>query len=244
MTELRLTIWNVLHRVHAENWGEDAVQAFPDEAVRIARVTETVCGFLASGVCVVCLQEVSGDQLASLAAAVGPQVVVLDHLYPRVPRLRRPGPQPLADPAEHLVVLSAVAGTCRGESMTFESDPGKGYLAVTADGARITCTHVSYGARRYQQLAALAAVARSAAAPAVVAGDFNAEVDAVRSGLGPDFLLSDLTGQPCTRVATSSSQAHTIDHVAALRGSLAAARVLDEVGLSDHNPVEVVFAFG
>ncbi|HEY3445388.1 MAG TPA: endonuclease/exonuclease/phosphatase family protein [Myxococcales bacterium] len=244
MPELRLTTWNVLHRVHAVNWGEDAVEAFPDEAVRIARIGEAVRRWLASGTSVVCLQEVSGDQLACLRACVGPGVAVLEHCYPRVPERRRPGPALLADSTEHLVALSAVPDARAIESQTFPSDPGKGFLAVAVGGARVIGTHVSFGSHRQQQLAALAAAARAGSGQAVLLGDFNAEADVVRAGLGEGFALADLADQPCTRVATRSSEAHTIDHVAVHRGQIVSARVLDGEGLSDHNPVHAVVAFG
>ncbi|MGC4121626.1 MAG: endonuclease/exonuclease/phosphatase family protein [Myxococcales bacterium] len=244
MIELRLTTWNVLHRVHAVNWGEDAVEAFPDERERIKRVSQTVRRWLGSGTSVVCLQEVSGDQLASLRGHVGSSAVVFDHLYPRMPRRRQPGPPLLDDASEHLVVLSALPDARFVESQTFSTDPGKGFLAVDLGGARVIATHVTYGDRRAGQLAALVRAARTAGGPAVLLGDFNAEAEVVRAALGEGFVLSDLTGQPGTRVATSSSKAHTIDHLAALRAEVQSARVLDGEGLSDHNPVEAVLRLG
>jgi hypothetical protein len=58
--------WNVLHRIHAENWGTDAVKRWPDESERIAAVT----AFLAERTeQVIALQEVSGDQLADIPSA-------------------------------------------------------------------------------------------------------------------------------------------------------------------------------
>lgn len=240
MPELRLTTWNVLHRVHAVNWGEDAVEAFPDEGVRIARISELVSGWLQAGVSIVCLQEVSGDQLASLRARVAPGVVVLDHCYSRVPKRREPGPRLLTDPKEHLVVLSSLSDAHMRSSRTFDSDPGKGYLEVAAGRMRALCTHVSFGARREKQLAVVAAVARSGG-PVAVLGDFNAEAQTVRASLGEGFALADLTGERPTRRATRSSLAHTIDHVAAVRGRITSARVLDGQGLSDHEPVEAGF---
>ena len=38
MTALRLATWNVLHRVHAENFDEGVVAPHPDEAARVASI--------------------------------------------------------------------------------------------------------------------------------------------------------------------------------------------------------------
>jgi endonuclease/exonuclease/phosphatase (EEP) superfamily protein YafD len=166
---------------------------------------------------------VSGDQLATLGDA-------FVHTYPRVPRRRHPGPPELADPSEHLVTIA------RGrklEGHTFESDPGKGYLAVDVGALVVINTHVSF--RGAAQLALLSRVARGFGKPVAIVGDFNAEADAVRAALGEGFVLCTPSGH--TRIATESTPAHTIDHVAVLGGSVASAEVLDAEGLSDHHPV-------
>lgn len=244
MPDLALTTWNVLHRVHAENWDEVSVEAFPDERVRIARISETARQWLRDGVSVICLQEVSGDQLASLRACVGSGVSVFHHCYPRMPRpkrLERPGAPRLDDPSEHLVVLTSDPRARVTACETFASDPGKGFLAVSALGARVIATHVTHGARGREQIATLAAFAREGAEPTVLVGDFNANADDVRACLGAGFVVADLAGQRPTRCATPSSEAHTIDHIAALGGELTSASVLDGEGLSDHNPVSARF---
>lgn len=243
MPELRVTTWNVLHRVHAVNWGEDAIEAFTDERVRIARISETVRGWLASGTELVCLQEVSGDQLVSLRASVGPDVTVAFHRYPRVPRCRGGGDAGLVDATEHLVTLSLAEGTRAIAAETFASDPGKGLLAVEVAGARVVCTHVTHGAAGREQLARLAAFAREGRGATVIVGDFNADAATVHAGLGEGFVLSDLTREAPTRAATETSQARTIDHVAVLGGAIAAARVHDREGLSDHAPVGATVTF-
>lgn len=239
MRALRVVTWNVLHRVHAENWQEAPLAAFPDERVRVAAISEVVARWLASDVDVVCMQEVSGDQLASLRSAVGEGVRVFEHTYPRVPRLRSGGAPMLADATEHLVVATRLQQAEHLDGRTFDSDPGKGLLAVDlGDDIAIIDTHVSFGDRRAAQLEVVASVARSALGGAIVLGDFNARADVVRAALGGDVAISDLSGERPTRGPTDDHPAgQTIDHVVAFGGAIASASVLDGGGLSDHEPV-------
>ncbi|MFI5777595.1 hypothetical protein [Nocardia sp. NPDC051570] len=39
---ISVATWNVLHRVHAENWYDEVSQRWPDESARIAAVTTRV----------------------------------------------------------------------------------------------------------------------------------------------------------------------------------------------------------
>jgi endonuclease/exonuclease/phosphatase family metal-dependent hydrolase len=229
--ELRVTTWNVLHRVHAVNWKEAPVAAFPDERVRIERISVVVAGWLASDVDAVCLQEVSGDQLASLRRAASAAVIVFEHTYPRLPRLRGSGAPQLDDASEHLVTIVRDRSAKQLDARTFASDPGKGLLALDLDSAAtLVNTHVTFGDRRTDQLVLLASIAT---APAIVVGDFNASADVVGAALGGTTSILD---RP-TRIATDEHDARVIDHVVVLGGTLASAAVLDGQGLSDHNPV-------
>lgn len=239
---LRVTTWNVLHRVHAVNWKEQPVQTFPDEAVRIAGITARVVAWLADGA-VVCLQEVSGDQVASLRAAIREREMHV-HRYPRMPHLRDGGPPALDDPSEHLVTI-APPGSRPWRAATFATDPGKGFVAVALPGGVVVInTHVSARERGPEQMQLLGQTARQAPAGAVVLGDFNAPADRVRTGLGEPLSLSEPPGDRPTRVATSEHPSKRIDHVAAFGGSVASAEVLDGEGLSDHHPVTATLRFG
>ena len=84
-----LVTWNVLHGIHGWNWGEPAVRRRLDEPGRAARIAAKAAAFCASPGAVVCLQEVSGDQLARLRDALPDGVAVFAHRYPRVPQIRR-----------------------------------------------------------------------------------------------------------------------------------------------------------
>lgn len=231
--------WNVLHRVHAENWREVPIERFPREAERIAAITARV---MATDADVVLLQEVSGDQLASLRAALAPAAQVLDFRYPRVPRPRVP-PAPeatLADPSEHLVVIVRSRAPARvATAFAFDDDAGKGVLAVALAGdAVVASTHVSYGDKRTGQLARIAAAAR-AARVAAIAGDFNAERDVVAAELGADFAFA-VPAEPAlpTRPrAVPSGKSQTIDHVIVHGGRVVDGAVIDVGGVSDHNLV-------
>ena len=233
-----MTTWNVLHRVHAVNWKEVPALAFPDERRRIEGISARVARWLSADSDAICLQEVSGDQLASLRAIAGTSVLVFTHTYPRVPRVRGPPPLDLDDPREHLVTLVRGLSARHLESMTFDTDPGKGLLAVElGSGVILINTHVSFGARGGAQLAAISALAQGREGCAIIVGDFNALADEVCSGLGEPFAISDLVGQEPTRVAAEGHGGRTIDHVVVMGGTVAAASVGDGEGLSDHQPV-------
>lgn len=271
MRGLGLVTWNVLHRVHAENWEEPAIDLhLDDEPGRIAGVTARVAALLAADHDVVCLQEVSGDQLASLRAVLpeGTQLVVLR--YPRVPAPRAGATHQatLADPGEHLVTVVAAGRTIHaGPAAAFDDDPGKGYLTVDVALApavhvaaapaarpaaapaaiRIVNTHVTYGPRAAGQLARLAAVATAGPAAAVVAGDFNADRAAVAAGLGAGLaarrtLAVAVPAAPAlrTRPRATSDKSQDIDHVVALGLRPLACAVLAAGGFSDHNLVEAL----
>jgi endonuclease/exonuclease/phosphatase family metal-dependent hydrolase len=247
MRSLRVTTWNVLHRVHAVNWKEPPIAAFPDERVRIDGVATLVASWLAGAVDVVCLQEASGDQLARLRSVVRAPVRFFEHTYPRVPRVRASGQRAdLDDPTEHLVVLANAPDAKAAYARTFETDDGKGLLAVDlGDDLTVIDTHVSFGPRRDAQLAVLSELARRSPRGAVILGDFNAPADVVAAGFGESAVsISDLAGSSRpTRIATGEQGGRTIDHVVVVGGSLASATVLDGNGLSDHNPVNATVEF-
>lgn len=116
---ITVATWNVLHRVHAENWDEEVTGRWPDEPERIAAVTARLTGRTER---VIAMQEVSGDQLASLHQAL-PQRTVHALRYPRIPAPRGGGCL-LTDPGEYLVLL--VDGATRQVAAEpFEEDPGK-----------------------------------------------------------------------------------------------------------------------
>lgn len=238
---MRVVTWNVLHRIHAVNWSEPTIEAWPDERVRIASIADWLAAVDAD---VTCLQEVSGDQLAVLRDVVPGELHAF--AYPRVPRLhasKRGVIVPLRDPTEHLVVI--VRDTARrvhGEA--FSTDPGKGALAVALpDETLVVATHVSYGAHHAAQCETLGELA--ARAPrAIVCGDFNADRAACATALGGalDAAVADEHGLPTRPRSQPSAKSEDIDHVFARGFTIVQARVCDGGGRSDHNPVAVELA--
>ncbi|WP_431682418.1 endonuclease/exonuclease/phosphatase family protein [Kitasatospora sp. KL5] len=230
---ITVATWNVLHRVHAENWGGDIPELWPDEAERIAAVTARVAGTAGR---IIALQEVSGDQLADLRRAL-PDRSIHAMKYPRIPSPRRVASR-LGDRSEHLVLILDAPGE-EVAAEAYGDDPGKGLLAVRTAGLLVAATHVSTGARRPGQLARLAEVVTGAPDRTVVLlGDFNADRGTVVAELGPGFAAAALpAGGPPTRPRTTGEKSQWIDHVIVRGATADGAVVEDAAGLSDHNPV-------
>ncbi len=232
---MKLITWNVLHRIHAENWDErEVLERFPDERERIEaigrRVGEWVAG---SAPTCVCLQEVSGDLLAELRRRF-PGAAVHNFPYPRVPRLKRGGSSPLADLTEHLAII--VPDAVRMAAAAFPNDPGKGFLAVRRDRLLLVNTHVSFGRQGDAQVARLATLAP--AGPAVLCGDFNRSAGRALASLGEGFAEVASAAKPGRSSGPDAATPHGgIDHVflRGLRGSR------HSIGApapeSDHQPV-------
>jgi endonuclease/exonuclease/phosphatase (EEP) superfamily protein YafD len=230
---ITVATWNVLHRVHAVNYGEETAARWPDEHQRIAAVTALLAGRAEQ---VIALQEVSGDQLVSLRAGL-PGRAVHAFRYPRVPVPRR-GPSPLRDRDEYLVLLMEEPGW-RAGAWAFDDDPGKGALVVHAAGMLFASVHVSWSQRGPGQLARLAGLADAwTGYPVVLLGDFNADRAAVAAGLGSAFTVAwPPPGTRPTRPGASGTGPLFIDHVAARGARVSAMTVEDAGGLSDHDLV-------
>lgn len=225
--------WNVLHRIHADNWASEIADRWPGESDRIAAVTARVKKRPER---LIALQEVSGDQLASLRQSLPDRVFhVLD--YPRVPRPRRLT-DPLGDRSESLVLI-ADAGVRPVTAEPFADDHGKGLLAVEVDGITVIATHVTGDVRRAAQLTRLAGLA--SAGPSIVLGDFNIDREALAAALGPEFTIAvPPPGSIPTRPRTTGSKSQFIDHVVAHGVPVHDMEVEDVAGESDHNLVTAV----
>ncbi len=231
-----LATWNVLHRVHAENWKEDHVVAtWPDEAQRVARIARWVAAACEHDLAVA-LQEVSGDQLAALHDA---GLAVETHAYARVPRARG-APTSLLDCSEQLAIASR-RPLERLHAESAADDPGKGFLAARVDGGPVlVCTHVSPREKGRAQLHRLARYARGFH-EVVVLGDFNASADELAAEC-EGLALASHDGDRPTRLSSPSHEGRWIDHGLARGLSIRVAEVVDCGFLSDHNPVR--FAVG
>lgn len=233
---LSVVTWNVLHRIHAENWSEPVITAHPDERARVTAIAAQVAA-RAPQVALQLLQEVSGDQLAAVRAQVGSSTCVLAMRYPRVPRPRGAAVT-LVDPAEYLVVVAAGPAVLAHQA-AFTDDGGKGYLAVEHQGLLALCAHLTYGERHLGQWAELAAYASGWPGPVVLGADFNADRATVAARLGAGFTIgAPAPGGRATRPrAVPSDKSQDIDHVVVRGASVEHVEVLDGAGLSDHNPV-------
>lgn len=230
---MRVLTWNVLHRVHAETHGEPAVERWPDEPSRTRAIVETLKRVAAD---VVLLQEVSGDVLAALRGAF-PHVT--SHLFPRMPRPKRPTTA-VTDASEHLVIVSGPGSTV-WRAQTAANDGGKGLLAVEQGGVLFVSTHVSWGEKREPQLEALARVVREHVGPLVIGGDFNVEASVVCAALGLQNVPL-AAGAAKTRVGRDGGG--DIDHLFVRGLAATTAQVLEHDVLSDHAPVAVDLAVG
>jgi hypothetical protein len=231
---MRIVTWNVLHRTHAENWRESVPDRYPDERARIAEVTARVRALVSREEAAICLQEVSGDQLASLQATFG-AAAVHAFCYPRVPRLRdASAAQQLTDPREFLVTIAPAAAAGRG--LAFDNDPGKGALAVPLRAMVLVNAHFTFGEARAPQVRQALSLAGDGAC--VLCGDCNAGADLVGAELGAGFVVAPMPeGSLPTRPREAGSKPPAIDHVFGRGVELSQAEVVDARGVSDHNPV-------
>lgn len=231
--------WNVLHRIHAVNWSEPVIAAWPDERVRSGSIADFIGALDAD---VVCLQEVSGDMLAMLSDVEDGELFTTR--YPRVPSYRRPELTKLRDPAEYLVTVVRAVGARLVVAEAFPTDGGKGFQRVElANGSTVINTHVSFGDKRTAQLARIADEARAAPGLAVICGDFNADNVTCGAELGDDFTVAHLmTGLHTRPRQQPSDKSEDIDHVFVRGGVPLGATVLDGESRSDHNPVHVRLA--
>lgn len=235
MASLSVITWNVLHRVHADNWQEPAIEAHPDEQARIAAITEAVVAQLEQ-VDALLLQEVSGDQLAALRST---GLAALSMSYRRVPTARRL-PNPLADGSEHLVIVGRGVGPPVVQH-GFADDPGKGVLAAVCGDASLLCAHLSYGERHRGQWREVVVLASGLRAPVILGGDLNVDRETAAALLGPGASWGQQRGGRPTRPrAAPSEKSVDIDHVVAWGGQIVDLEVLDGRGLSDHNPVRAL----
>ncbi len=230
---ITVATWNVLHRIHAENWYEDVSSRWPDEAARIDAVTARIAARTEQ---LIALQEVSGDQLISLRAGL-PDRTVHSMQYQRLPTARRHASQ-LRDPSEHLVLI--VTGPSREiAAESFADDPGKGALVITAAGVLVIATHVTGDRRRAGQFHRLAELASSTPEyPAVLLGDYNTDRETVAAEFGAGFTVAGLSpGALPTRPRSSGAKSQYIDHVVVRDATVHEVTVEDVDGLSDHNLV-------
>ncbi len=230
--------WNVLHRVHAENYREPAVTLWPDEAERVEAVARFVLEAILKHECqLVLMQEVSGDVLTAIRAQLPSAMTALSHQVPRMPKLKNRGLTSLTDPSEHVAVIGPATMTMlRGQ--TAPNDSGKGLVAVQADEGLVAISmHVSWGSKSAGQLQVLQALMNELPGEVVVGGDFNAERTEVLSGLGAQWVVAQLdAASPRTR-QNPEGEGADIDHLIARSGTWADVHVLENRGLSDHSPL-------
>ena len=241
---MKILTWNVLHRIHAENYDDPAVGRWPDEVARTRHVVALISGAMRAGtIDVALLQELSGDTLAALRSELQ-NYSVISHVYPRVPRPRR-ARSALIAPEEHLVVVGPT-GARRLHSETFGTDPGKGLLAVeVALGVSVATTHVSFGASSQAQLARLSQLAQEIPSVCCVGGDFNAPRAVVAQNLSEEFEVAEVAAGPSrTHSPNDDRHGRDLDHLCFRRGTITEVRVLLSSGLSDHRPVWASFQPG
>ncbi len=232
--------WNVLHRIHAVNWSEPAIAQWTDERARLGSIADFIS---ATNADVVCLQEVSGDQLVMLRDVEEGELFATK--YSRVPSFRKPTTETLRDAGEYLVTIVRDTGARLVRAEVFPTDAGKGFQRVElANQTTAINTHVSFGDKRPAQLARLAVEARQAPGLAVVCGDFNADRATCAAELGEGFIACvPLDGLHTRPRQVPSEKSQDIDHVFVLGGKAIEASVLDGETRSDHNPVRVKLRF-
>jgi endonuclease/exonuclease/phosphatase family metal-dependent hydrolase len=233
--------WNVLHRIHAVNWNEPAITKWNDERSRLGSIADFIAATPAD---VVCLQEVSGDQLAMLRDVVD-DGELFAMKYPRTPAFKKPTAESLRDACEYLVTIVRDSGARLVIAEAFPTDAGKGFQRVElANKTTVINTHVSFGDKRTAQLARIAIEASQAPGLAIACGDFNADRATCLADLGEDFVAAvPLDGLHTRPRQLPSEKSQDIDHVFVRGGKPLEASVLDGETRSDHNPVRVRLRF-
>jgi endonuclease/exonuclease/phosphatase family metal-dependent hydrolase len=228
-----LATWNVLHRIHAIRHAEPVIARWPEEDARIAAIADFIAGLSFD---VLCLQEVSGDQLDRLRASERGTILATAHA--RVPSPRGlPPSAALRDPTEHLVTIVREGPAQIVDAGSFDTDPGKGFHSVSCAGdLRVINTHVSWGERHHGQCARLATAARGATRLGLC-GDFNAPREVCLRALDADVAPA-IPARPglATRPGRDPGAGRPdIDHVFVRGMTVLEARVLDAGGRSDHH---------
>ena len=240
---MNVMTWNVLHRVHAENYREPVVTRWPEESARVKAVTALVLKAVTADRCeLVLLQEVSGDVLNELHHRLPHSVKICSHQVPRVPKLKVPATLSLYDASEHVVII----GPAQLEvlhAQTAADDAGKGLIAArVAEGLVAISTHVSWGSKGTAQLKVLQELMASLPGTVVVGGDFNAERGQVTHGLGDGYVVTELgAGSRRTR-QSPDGEGSDIDHLLCRGGAWVDAHVTDAHELSDHSPLVATLA--
>lgn len=239
---MKVMTWNVLHRVHAENYREPAVTQWPDESARVKAVSALVLkAVTADGCDLVLLQEVSGDVLNELRHRLPPELKICSHQVPRMPKLKVDTKASLYDSSEHVVVIGP--GTLQTvRAQTAADDGGKGFIAARVnEGLVAISTHVSWGSKGLAQLGALHQVISALPGTVVLGGDFNADRDEVTRGLGDGYVVAEApAGSRRTRQSPDGEGAD-IDHLLVRGARWSDAQVAEHHGLSDHSPLIATF---
>lgn len=228
--------WNVLHRVHAENYSEPMVALWPDETARVKAISALVLKAITEDACdVVLLQEVSGDVLNEVRHRLPSSMGVSSHQVPRVPAFKRPSRTMMVDASEHVVVI-ADAGLTSLRAVTAQDDAGKGSIAAQLRrGVIAVSTHVSWGTKGTAQLTTLRELMAELPGTVLIGGDFNAERHEVMRCLGEGLQVSELV-RSATRL-NPGGHGSTIDHLIARGGTWSEVSVTEQHGLSDHLPL-------
>jgi len=242
---MRVMTWNVLHRVHAENYSEPTVALWPDEAARVQAVVQQVCAAVSEQGCeLVLLQEASGEVVVALRRCLPGSMSVHTHQVARMPQLKVKSTTSLSDASEHVVVI-APGGSQPLRRQTALDDAGKGLLAVqVSEGLVAISTHVSWGQKGVGQMRALQELMKTLPGVVIVGGDFNTERGEVTAHLGPDLLVTQLTADSPRTRQNPDGQGSDIDHLVCRGAKWSDVHVVVHPGLSDHHPLFATLQLG
>lgn len=230
--------WNVLHRVHAENYNEPTVTVWPDESARVKAIAALVLKAVTADACdLVLLQEVSGDVLAELRRRLPSTLKICSHQVPRHPTFKRPSQTVLLDASEHVVVIGPTSLT-PVRAQTAVDDSGKGLLAVqVTEGLFAISTHVSWGEKGVGQLQVLQALLQTLTGTVIIGGDFNTERTTVSAQLGENLTVTELAADSPRTRSNPDGEGSDIDHLVCRGATWSDVHVVDHHGLSDHHPL-------
>eukprot|EP00996_Jenningsia_fusiforme_P002330 NODE_3161_length_1034_cov_46.881218_g2905_i0.p1 GENE.NODE_3161_length_1034_cov_46.881218_g2905_i0~~NODE_3161_length_1034_cov_46.881218_g2905_i0.p1 ORF type:complete len:277 (+),score=44.85 NODE_3161_length_1034_cov_46.881218_g2905_i0:57-887(+) len=246
METCTIASWDVTHRLRAlsnPSGNLNLLKRYESESLRVSGVSQFVSSLLEKDSRVICLQEVSGEQLDDLRKSLGSRVSIFDFNLSASEASSR-------DRAEYLVTLTDLPSAQPAAAFSFPGHPRKGVLAVKVKSNLIVC-NVLCNSNEANKKQIRETLMRSLVVPflasskqnqAVAAGYFGCSLETVFLAVGEMTYCTgeDLSSYYLEGKRSSHHSQENHDHIIGLGG----AQISDSVmfpneNLSSHQPLQV-----